>query len=291
MAAILAVAGLLLGSLPFDSAIDSIFVEETSFGSFEQATRITVGPQGWIYIIDARKNAVLVFKSVREEPAILGGFGWSASAFDNPTGIATDGLNIYISDYGNHRIQRFDRSSNLISTLFTRDTSFAPARIGYPVSVSLTNMGELLVLDSENLKVVKFSSDSRYERSFGDLTDSGGKLQNPVKLCVAGEQYVYVIEKSRILQFDSFGNYLRSMGTNLPGDIVGGTASADGISIVCRDTLYEFRSDGSVGGITSLATLITETPVRYVQDIAIVGHRLFVLTPHRCHLFTIQSTN
>jgi hypothetical protein len=291
MAAILAVAGVLLLSVPCDSGIDTTFVAESSFGSFEQATRITVGPQGWIYVIDARRNAVLVFKSVREEPSILGGFGWSASAFDTPTGIAADGLNVYVSDFGNHRIQRFDRTSNLISTLFTRDTSFAPARIGYPVGVSLTNMGELLVLDSENLKVVKFSSDSRYERSFGDLTESGGKLQNPVKLCVAGEQFVYVIEKTRILQFDYFGNYLRSMGTNLAGDIVGGTASAEGISIVCRDTLYDFHSDGSVAGSTPLATLITETLVRSVQDIAIVGHRLFVLTPHRCHVFNIRSTN
>ena len=289
MAAILAVAGLLLGSISCDPAPDTVFVAESSFGSFEQATRITIGPQGWIYIIDAQKNAVLVFKTLQEEPSILGGFGWSATAFDTPTGIATDGLNIYVSDFGNHRIQRFDRSSNLISTLFTRDTSFAPARIGYPVSVSLTNLGDLLVLDAENLKVVKFSSDSRYERSFGDLTESGGRIRNPVKLCVAGEHFVYVIEKTRILQFDYFGNYLRSMGTNLAGDIVGGTASAEGISIVCQDTLYRFHSDGSDAGSTPLATLISETPVRSVQDIAIVGHRMFVLTPHRCHVFTIHA--
>ena len=290
MAAILAVAGLLLADFQGQTNLfDTSFVAETSFGSFEQATRVSVGPQGWIYIIDSKKNAVLVFKSVRDQPSLLGGFGWSSVAFDNPTGLATDGLNVYVSDYGNHRVERFDRYSHLLSTLYTRDTTIAGAQFGYPTGVALTQQGELIILDSENLKVVEFSADSRFERSFGDLNSSGGKLQYPIKVCVQGDEYVYVLEKRRILQFDFFGNFIRTFATELRNEIVGGQAVLTGVSAVSGDTLYEFNETGILVSRIPLATLIGEEPIHGIQDVAFYNNRLFVLTPTRCHVFIMES--
>lgn len=292
MAALFAVVGLFLaGSGGVGCVGDTLFVAETSFGTFDHATRITINPQGWVYVVDAKKNAVLIFRSTIESPFVLGGYGWSSVTFDRPTAVATDGLNVYVSDYGNHRIQRFDRYSNLLSSLFTRDTTYAPARFGYPEGVALTNIGDLIILDSENLRIVEFSSDSRFERSFGDLNTSGGKLQNPVKVCVEGDQIIYVLEKDRILEFDFFGNYLRTFATDLSGDIVGGQATASGIAVISRDTLYWYDSDGTWKSQTPMTALIGEHPVRSVQDVAFFENHMYVLTPTRCHIFKMEYLN
>ena len=292
MATILAVVGILLAaSGGARSSPDTLFISETSFGSFDQATRISVAPDGKVYVIDSKKSAILIFKSPQDSPSVLGGYGWSATTFDRPTGIATDGLNIYVSDYGNHRIQRFDRYSNLLSSLFTRDTTYGPARFGYPAGVALSSQGELIILDSENLRIVEFSADSRFERSFGDLNTAGGRLQNPIKVCSEGDQYIYVLEKNRILEFDFYGNYLRSLAGDLHGDIVGGQSTSNGIAALCEDTLYWFNADGSLASKTPFGMLLAEEPVKSVQDIAFFDDRMFVLTPHRCFIFKIEPVN
>jgi hypothetical protein len=292
MATVLAMICLCLAGAGSTNTIpltDTLFVSETSFGSFEQATRITVSPEGRTYVIDSRRNAVVVYKSPQDSPSVLGGYGWTSVTFDRPTGVATDGLNIYVSDYGNHRIQRFDRYSNFLSTLYTRDTTYAPARFGYPEGVALSNQGDLIILDSENLRVVEFSADSRFERSFGDLNTASGRLQNPIKVCSEGDQLIYVLEKSKILEFDFYGNYVRSFANNLHGDMVGGQATPRGIAAVCEDTLFWFDAEGALNAVTPLRTLIAEEPITSVQDIAFFDDQLFVLTPHKCYIFKLES--
>ncbi len=290
MATLLAIAAV-LSFHPVGDALcaDTLFVAGRAFGSFEQAARITIGPQGRVYIIDSKKNAVLIFDSKDKDPYVLGGFGWSSTSFDRPTGVTTDGLNIYVSDYGNHRIQRFDRYSNLLSSLFTRDTSYAPARFGYPAGVALTTLGDLLILDSENLRIVEYSSDSRFERDLGGLNTSGGTLEDPVKVCVGGDQYIYALEKKRILEFDYFGNYLGTFGNSLGGDIVGGQATSTGIAVVSADTMYQFDASGALESKLAFSTLIAEEPIRMVRDIAFDATTIYVLTPTRCYPFTIDA--
>ena len=42
--------------------------------------------------------------------------GTSAS-FKNPSGITTDGTNLYVADYGNHRIRKIVISTGVVTTL------------------------------------------------------------------------------------------------------------------------------------------------------------------------------
>lgn len=292
MATVFALVGILFAGLGRTVSVpDTLFLSESSFGSFDEATRITIGPAGRIYVIDSQKNAVVIFKSPQDSPSVLGGYGWTSVTFDRPSGVATDGLNVYVSDFGNHRIQRFDRYSDLISTLYTRDSSYTPAQFGYPAGVALSNQGDLIVLDAENLRVVEFSADSRFEREFGDLNAAGGKLQNPIKVCSDGNQFIYVVEKFKIVEFDFYGNYLRTFAQDLQNEIAGGQTTPNGIAIVSADTLYWFNVDGSLSSKTPFGMLIADGPVASVQDVAFLGDRLFVLTPHRCFIFKMETAN
>jgi len=266
--------------------VDSIPVEEFSVGSFERATHIFAGKQGAIYVLDTDQNRIFVFTDITQPPKSVGGFGWSAGSFDKPTGIATDGINIYVSDYGNHRIQQFDRNLNYLSSFSTRDTSDAFSRFGYPLDVAMSELGDLFILDGENIRVLKFNPQQFFERSFGDINAGKGKLHNPIRLVVTTSR-IFIGEQTRIVVFDYFGNYLKSIGDGVMSRLTGFTISDNVLLLASPDTLWQFSQEGFFQKFIPLNHLITGERIDRIQDIACIRNRLFILSPRRLHIFKI----
>jgi hypothetical protein len=272
----------------YAQSADIILVEEYSFGSFERATRIGAGKQGVLYVLDADQNKVFVYSDITQPPKNIGGFGWSGGSFDRPTGITSDGINLYISDYGNHRIQLFDRTLNYVSSFSTHDTSDAAARFGYPLDVVSSELGDLFVLDGENLRVLKFTPQNFYERSFGEVNSGKGKLQKPIRLTATASQII-VCEQTRIVIFDYFGNFIKSIGDAIVSGLTGFTLLENGILMVSSDTLWWFSLDGVFQKSVPLNHLITGERIERIQDIARIGNRLFLLSPRRIHVLKMNN--
>ncbi|MBN1396540.1 MAG: NHL repeat-containing protein [Bacteroidetes bacterium] len=271
----------------FAQAINPVPVEVFSAGSFERASRIYIDKQGTVYVLDAGRNMVFYFSDLKINPKSTGGFGWSAGSFDNPTGITTDGINIYVSDYGNHRIQRFDRSFNYISSFSTRDTSGAvDMRFGYPLDISLSDLGDLFILDGENLRVLKFNPQNFFISSFGDVEAGKGKLQDPVRLFVTTSR-VLIGERSRIAVFDYFGNYISAVGEGIIAGLAGFALLENGFIAASSDTLLWFSKEGVLQKTVPLSHLITGNNIEGIQDIACVGNQLYILSQKRLHIFDI----
>jgi hypothetical protein len=289
MAAIFAIAVCILSCLTptFAQTVDSVLVEEYSVGSFHRATRIVAGTQGILYVIDADNNTLLQFTDIQSASKTIGGFGWSPGSFDKPTGVATDGVNVYVSDYGNHRIQRFDRNLNYISSLSTRDTSDVASQFGYPLDVSVSELGDMFVIDGENLRITKFNPNNYFERSFGGINSGEGKLQNPIKI-IATNSRIFVGERSRIAVFDNFGNYLGSIGKGSVSDLNGFVPMTGGFLLASSDTLWWFSHEGAFLRCTPISSLITGERIDRIQDIACIGSRLFILSPQRIHVFKMS---
>jgi hypothetical protein len=289
MAAASAIAVCLLTWLLPTSAqsVDSVLVEDYSFGSFQLATRIVIGTQETIYVLDTDENKVSLFFSLKAAPITIGGFGWSSSSFDKPTGIASDGVNVYVSDFGNHRIQRFDRNLIYISSLSTRDTSYAISRFGYPLDIALSELGDLFILDGENIRVLKFNPQVSFERTFGDNAGKG-KLQNPIKL-IATNSRIFVGEKNRIVVYDYFGNYLGCIGDGIISNINGFTILTNGLLAASSDTIWWFTREGTLQNILPLKNIISEDRIDQIQDIAYKGKQLFILSQHKIHVFKINN--
>jgi hypothetical protein len=269
-------------------SVDSVLVEDYSIGSFQRATRIVPGTNGTIYILDADENKVSLFTNLQNAPITIGGFGWSSSSFDKPTGVATDGVNIYISDFGNHRIQRFDRDLNYISSLSTRDTSDVISRFGYPLDVALSEFGDMFILDGENIRVMKFNAQGSFERAFGDINAGKGKLQNPVRL-VATNSRIYVGEKNKVIVYDYFGNYLGSIGESIINNLNGFTMLTNGLLVASNDTIWWFTREGALQKSSSLDNIISEERINQIQDVACNGKQLFILSPHKIHVFKMNN--
>lgn len=293
MAALLAIAALCwCGSREAPPTLsDTVFVEKTSFGQFDRAARITLGPQGWVYVVDAGGNAVQVFKSLAAPAITVGGFGWTPFSFDDPTGAATDGLNLYVADRGNHRIQRFDRNLNFISTLFTRDTAAAFARFGYPAGVALSRLGDLFILDGENVRALKFSQQSTFERAFGEIDAEGRKLRRPVKILLSARDQVFILEPDRLLEFDYFGNYVRTIGSGIFYKARGFCLTERGLLVAEPDTLYWLTEEGALSGILPVSKILSSGNVAPVEDVAMGREGLYVLNTKKVYVFEVVGKN
>ncbi len=266
---------------------DTVLRGESVFGSFGKSTRLAVSPQGWIYVVDENENTIHVLKDRRKDFFAIGGYGWTAHSFDKPTGLATDGINVYISDYGNHRIQRFDRSLSFVSSLTTRDTTVARARFGYPVSVAISKSGDLLVVDGENLRIVRFSADSRYLQTFGSFDAGRGKLLHPGKIVISNDDRIYVAEPDRIVEFDYFGNFARIIG----GGILQGVRCCEATETVVlaanKDTIFWFSKAGTLTLQTPIRSVLTSEPLEDIQDVVLVQNLMYVLDSKRVFVFSV----
>jgi DNA-binding beta-propeller fold protein YncE len=134
-----------------------------------------------------------------------GGYGWQDGTFDYPSNVFATPLNIYVADKNNHKIQRFDKDLNFISTLFTRDNDDPNSRFGYPLACVISNQGDLFILDSENRRIVKFDLFGNFIQNFGGYDYAKYALNSPVSMASDMNNNLYVADGKNIIIYDQFG--------------------------------------------------------------------------------------
>jgi hypothetical protein len=216
-----------------------------------QGTQIDVDILGNIWILNAERNTLHLYDKAGVLQREVGGPGWLDGQFDRPSGVwARNGIDVFVADYGNHRIQRFDRQLAFVSSLSTRDSDVPDQRFGYPTDVALSRMGDLFICDGENQRVVKVNRLSQVEKAFGGFDAGRGKLEKPTRIAIGPLDNVYVLDGSRILVFDSFGNFLHELYEKIwkqPSVLYG---DDNRILIVDQGTLHCFdRQERSTGNV------------------------------------------
>ncbi len=184
----------------------------------KQARALSVGLSGQIYVSDTGNHRILQLSPDGEVIKVIGGFGWQKEQFYAPYDIhASSALDIFVADYNNHRIQRYDKDLNYISSLYS-DANWAPTvQFGFPKSIASSFHGELFLLDGENTRILKLNSFGEPEMSFGDFAEGRGRLLQPVKLCISPDDQIFVSDAraNKIVVFDYFGNYLTEIGATV----------------------------------------------------------------------------
>jgi DNA-binding beta-propeller fold protein YncE len=232
-----------------------------------RGTSIDLDVSGTLYVLDAEANTLVTLDRAGRPGARIGGSGWEASRFDKPSGLwARNGLDIVVADYGNHRVQRFDKTLSFVSSLSTRESDRTAERFGYPTDVALSRFGDLYVCDGENVRIVKFGPQSVFERAFGGLDAGPGRLQAPAQIETGPRDRIYVLDEGRVMVYDAFGNFLGRLGaTDLrkPSAIFGDDA---GTLVVDGDSALVFGDDDMLAGAipTSRLTGLTVEAVRSI---------------------------
>ena len=206
-----------------------------------QGTRLDVDMYGNIYLLNADNNTLSLVSKEHLLVARVGSSGWQNDQFDRPAGLwARNGIDVFVADYGNHRIQRFDRKLNFVSSLSTRDNDDPDQRFGYPTDVAFSSLGDLFICDSENSRIVKVNRFTRVEKIFGGFDAGGGRLQKPSKVEIGPKDCVYVLDGERIVVFDYFGNFLSELAPGIFQRPVTLLADKLGVVVADDDRIYRF---------------------------------------------------
>jgi tripartite motif-containing protein 71 len=243
---------------------------------------IRIDPAGRIYVADTGNQRIQKFDSLGNPLAAVGGFGWGSEQFNEPVSVwAGNGLDVFVADYDNGRIERYDRNLHAIATLRSSDEWAESLRFDFPLDVFFTPQSELFCLDGENRRVLKLDPRGEPQVSFGGLDSGEGRLTGPARLLVTAGNRVLVTDadEGRVVLFDSYGNFLDAFGEGVLDRPAGMAESPNGkLLFVCdagNRRVHVFRGvayDGSFGE-ESVPDGAFGTPV----DAACWADRLYVL--------------
>jgi DNA-binding beta-propeller fold protein YncE len=142
----------------------------TNDGQFYFARGIAVDPtDGAVYVVDMGNHRIQKFDtSTNVLPQLItkwgGGLGPGHASspqaqepgqFRSPWGITVDGQgDVYITDTGNQRVQKFDRDGNFL----TQWGGFGPGegQFNFPYGIAVDARGSVFVVDSGNTRVQQF---------------------------------------------------------------------------------------------------------------------------------------
>ncbi|MBI1806262.1 MAG: NHL repeat-containing protein [Ignavibacteria bacterium] len=252
--------------------------ERPKYGAFHRAIACASDPAANIYVLDAGSSEIVKFSAQGEELGRVGSFGWAELSFDHPSDlIAPNGLDVYVADYGNHRIQRFDRNLNFVSTLTSQTDEGVDKRFAYPRSVGSSRLGALFFVDGDNKRILKLDVANNIERSFGGIDASAGRLTSPSKVRVSEGDIVYVQDGNTLVLFDVFGNFLRTISDSAIRGLRSFTVDHHGLYLLDSNAVYTLDEDHLSEKSTKLLTKTFESDSNTIVDLSVNGNEIILL--------------
>lgn len=117
-------------------------------------------------------------------------------------GVAIDGSgNVYISDPGNGRIQKFTGTGTFVTKWGSPGTG--DGQFDSPDDVATDAGGNVYVVDRGNSRIQKFTGAGTFITKWGSPGTGNGEFRNPVGLAIDGSGDVYVADSgnNRIQEF------------------------------------------------------------------------------------------
>lgn len=207
--------------------IETIAERGTTEGSVNQPAGVTTDADGNVYVADRINHRIEKFapdgevSSFGEAGSDPGQFGdpyvkGEYENHDGPWGIAVDDDgNIYVADTWNHRIQAFGPDFEFIRAWgvanLCSDPSVCPDDSLFgPRDIAVDAEGNLLVVDTGNKRIAKWSPDGVALGTNGTFGTGEGQFDEPSSISIAPNGDVYVADywNQRIQHFDSDFQYI-----------------------------------------------------------------------------------
>ncbi len=154
-------------------------------------------------------NKVSIFDKAGLELGSFGTAGAAPGQLNQPYGIAgdSDGA-VYIVDFGNNRLQKFDSGFNLVWS--TAGYGAGPGEMWAPIRVIVTDDGRVLVAEAYNNRVQVLNAETgEFITSFGSAGSGPGELSLPFGLAMDLNQKTVMVSEvgnNRVSVF-SLNNY------------------------------------------------------------------------------------
>jgi DNA-binding beta-propeller fold protein YncE len=191
--------------------------------------------------------------SLGAPPVLLGQFDGSTSGhgtFSHPEGVAVDPSSgdVYVSDEGNHVVQRFSGAGRFVSQFDGTGTSFGQFLFLIGVAVEPSS-GDVYVADFSKSAVGKFTPGGTLVTQFGTFHDEAFVAVAPS----SGEVYVTDDGDNNVQRFQSDGTFVNQFGSTGTGD--GMFDPPEGVAVDPSGDVYvadegqsrveKFRADGT----------------------------------------------
>ena len=257
-------------------------VVDREFGDFNDAVSLSVSASGDLFILDAGTNQLFQYSAKGEMTKMIGGRGWGDLEFDTPTDVSANfAINVYVADYNNRRVQRFDRKMNFVQS-FTAD-NIVPALSGsfYPRAVALSTQGELFVVEADGRRILKFDPAQHLEREFGGFNAGEGALANPRDIALTPDGKVIVLDKERVVEFDTYANFVNAFPLDTADVYTALSLTSSGVVLAGPGRIAAYSFDGERQfQLTPGATVGSQEQPEF-RDAAFFGKTLYILTKHR----------
>ena len=251
---------------------------------FRDARALAADPAGWLYVVDAAESTVSVLSAAGEVVDTYGGPGTGEYSLLDPADVdPTNGLDLFVADMGNGRIQRFSRDGEFIESVAVPvgDPGAALGRDvpeGRPLAVAVGPGGALYAAEGERGVVLRWESDRRLSRLLGLPEDGDGALIEPVDIAVSGEGTVFVADSRRnaVLVYDGLGTFRRAISGRASGGVraVALAPSAEGERLLIVGPRAIAVHEASGGLVDVILPAVSEDLV----GAAVANGELYVLT-------------
>jgi len=129
-----------------------------------------------------------------------------------PQHVAVDSENnIYVTDLGNSRVQKFDDQGNFIGAWGANGRD--AGQFGYPSGIAIAD-DHVFVVDKKLHKVQKFDTAGNFVTQWGDIGNGNGEFRSPNGITISEDKFVHVVDtgNSRIQTFTFDGEYVYQFG-------------------------------------------------------------------------------
>lgn len=268
-------------------AISSLTVAQSfeyseSIGKFNRASSFYITANGLIYVSDSGSDEIILLDTLGNQMNTFGGYGWDENSFDDPADVFADPLSIYVADNNNHKIKRFDKNLNFISSLYRRESEFLQEQFGYPLSCATSNQGDLYFIDSENKRIMKFDIFGNFILNFGGFDAGKYQLTNPKQLAISSWNYIFVIDGSDIVIFDNFGNGTNRISIDKPVNSI--RILFDQMIICNGEEVYHSYLKSIDSKFTKIDLAGFEIDQKIISGI-LLNNRLYILTAKKLLVF------
>ena len=201
-----------------------------------------------IFVADSSNHRVQVFnRTTRAYEATVGtgSSGTGNSQFNFTVDVAVDAAgNLYVTDWGNHRVQKFDNSLAYQSTYGTTGVPYLTDGFHYrnPLGMAVDAVGNIYLSEEWGERLVKLDKDGLPQWTVGEAGVSGSdnahfSRARGVAVDSRGNVYIADHDNSRIQVFDSSGVYTATIG-GVEGDGDYELSYASGVAIGPGDMIY-----------------------------------------------------